>query len=173
MAFIVHNGARMNTKTTACMIIGISAMLLSSCITSTLVAASGAVAGADALVKTTSSGIKSISDVFSSDAPESLNGHTLVINGESRVATGTEKVEKSLCFTSDNACKDSASLFKYERSSDTKAIVTETVNGGAETHTYRLTFTDGDEGVYSYESRLADGAVVATGDGSFSLSDND
>ncbi len=163
----------MNTKTTACMIIGISSLLLSSCITSTLMAAGGAVAGADALVKTTSSGIKSISNVFSSGAPESLNGQTLSIAGETRVATGSQKMEKSLCFTSDNACKDSASLFKYERASDTKATVTETVNGGAETHTYRLTFTDSDEGLYSYESRLADGSVVTTGDGSFSLADND
>lgn len=163
----------MNKKTTAYMIVGISAMMLSSCITSTLVAASGAVAGADALVKTTSNGIQSLSNVFSSGAPETLNGHTLAINGESRVATGSEKVEKFLCFTSDNACKDSASLFKYERTSDTKASVTETVNGGAETHVYRLTFTDSDEGVYSYESRQADGAVIATGDGSFSLADNE
>lgn len=146
-------------------------MILPSCITSGLLAASGAVAGADTLVKTTSSGIKSISNVFSSGAPESLKGHTLALKGESRVATGSETTEKSLCFTADNACKDSASLFKYERSSDEKAMVTETTQGGHQTQTYRLTFTDSDEGVYSYESRLADGTVAATGDGSFSISE--
>ena len=169
----MYNGARMNKKTIACMIIGTCAMLLNSCITSTLVAASGAVAGADALVKSTSSSIKSISNVFSSGAPESLSEHTLALTGETRLATGSEKAEKSLCFTSDNACKDSASLFKYERASDTKAIVTETANGGVETHTYRLTFTDGDEGVYAYERRAVDGSVLATGDGSFSLTENE
>ncbi len=143
-------------------------MALNSCVTSTLVAASGAVAGADALVKSTS-----ISNVFSSGAPETLSEHTLALTGETRMATGSEKAEKSLCFTSDNACKDSASLFKYERASDTKAIVTETANGGVETHTYRLTFTDSDEGVYAYERRAVDGSVLATGDGSFSLTENE
>ena len=159
----------MKMKTTVCILLSISTVALSSCITSSLVAASGAVAGADALVKTTSSGIKTISSMFDTGAPESIASHTLTLKGETRVATGSEAIEKSLAFTADNACKDSSSLFQYVRASDTKATLTETTADGNTKHTYRLTFTDGDEGLYTYESRLTDGTIIATGDGSFEL----
>lgn len=159
----------MKMKTTVCILLSISTVALSSCITSSLVAASGAVAGADALVKTTSSGLKSISNMFGSSAPENLAAHTLALKGETRMATGSEEVQKSLSFTADNACKDSSSLFQYVRASDTKATLTETTADGNTKHTYRLTFTDGDEGLYTYESRLTDGTIIATGDGSFEL----
>ncbi len=138
-------------------------LLLSSCVTSTLTAAAAAAGG--------NVGIGSLGDLLSSGAPkaEDIAGMSLQLKGEQRGADNVaQEVDECITFGKDNPTlrvADGVTLTTfYSRKGDKKALVTVTGRG---TETYRLNFTSGSEGSYSYERR--NGADFATGEGSFTL----
>lgn len=139
---------------------GAAALLCSSCITSTLAAVSGAKALDDQL---------GISSLFSSSAPENLNGHTLALSGEKRTGEAEAAFSASLAFGGQNPCaikyNGAEYTAAYTRQADKKARV---VLDGPGRETYRLIFTSGTEGTYAYEGKAADG-TVSTGEGRFSI----
>ncbi len=139
-------------------------LLLPSCITSTIAAATGAGTLTEAAGLTSG-----ISSLFSSGAPESLAGHVITFEGEYRGADQTTQTSDAISFgktgTATRTVNGSIQSLTYTRKGDKKAIITST---GSPTETWRLTFTSGTEGTYTFERRGTLGDF-ATGDGSFSI----
>ncbi len=142
------------------------AITLSSCITSTIAAATGASALGGA------SGLNSLglATLFSASAPEALNGRILTLDGEFRGADNVpQKTSDALAFNKDGSCirrvGNATQNLSYTRKNDKSAIIAGTGNA---TETYRLTFASGTEGTYTYERRGENGDF-ATGEGNFSI----
>lgn len=156
-------GSIMRMKTTALIIAcGAFCALMPSCITSTIAAATGA----EAL--TGAAGLNGISSLFNSSAPEKLDGHVVSLSGEYRGSDNVaQKVTDALSFPASGSCTRQVNgvrqTLSYKKKDDKTATIT--VEGNA-TETYRLAFSSGSEGTYTYERRGADGDF-ATGDGSF------
>lgn len=121
----------------------IALLLCPSCITAAVTAAAASGAGVAGGTVGTGIGLKSISDLMSSDAPESLADRSLVckgdFNGELKADDGT-----------------------YTRETEKTAELT------MGTEVFHLTFTGSSEGSYVYENRAEDGSVT-TGHGTFTL----
>lgn len=142
------------------------AIALPSCLTSTIAAATGASAlgGAPGL-----NGL-GLATLFSSSAPEALNGRILTLDGEYRGADNVpQKTSDALAFNKDGSCirrvGNATQSLSYTRNSDKRATLAGTGNA---TETYRLTFDSGSEGTYTYERRGENGDF-ATGEGKFSI----
>lgn len=155
---------RMN-KTIPALVLSTCCLLLPSCITSTLAAASGAGSLTEAASLTSG-----ISALFSSSAPESLAGHVVTFEGEYRGADQTStQTSDAISFgktgTATRTVNGNSQSLTYTRKGEKKAIITST---GNTTETYRLTFTSGNEGTYTFERR-GEAGDFATGDGTFSI----
>ncbi len=149
-------------KTAFCLCMSALALLLSSCVTSTLTAAAAA-----------GTGMAGLSSLLGLNAPEAseLVGHTLTYQGVVRGADNASVSDfGTIMFGADNptlgTTADGAvtSTF-YSRQGDKQALVTMTAPQVVET--YRLTFTSGSKGSYSYEKRC--GADVTVGEGTFTI----
>ena len=140
-------------------------LLLPSCLTSTIAAAAGAGTLTEAAGLT-----NGISSLFSSGAPESLAGHVVTFEGEYRGADQTAtRTGDAISFgktgTATRTVNGSTQSLTYTRKGDKKAVITSV---GSTTETWRLTFTSGTEGTYTFERRGTLGDF-ATGDGTFSI----
>lgn len=140
--------------------------MMTSCITSTIAAASGAGALGEA------AGLNSLglATLFSTSAPEALNGRIITLDGEFRGADNSpQKVSDALSFNKEGICTrrtgNAVQTLAYTRKDDKNATVASTSNT---METYRLAFTSGTEGTYTYERRGEDGDF-ATGEGRFSI----
>lgn len=131
-----------------------------SCVSATIAAASGAGALGDA------AGLDSLSTLFSSSAPETLNGRVVAFEGEFRGADNiAQPVNEALAFGKNGASSNKGRTFSYTRKNDKSATI---ASAGDVVETYRLAFTSGSEGSYTYERRGGEGGF-ATGEGSFSI----
>ncbi len=147
-------------------LIAMTCSLLPSCLSSTLAAT--AMAGGS--MATNIPGVKALLGNAAPKATE-LAGCSFDYSGECRGADNIScPVSGSILFGQSNpsvmrlADGSTRSTF-YSRKSDEKAIVTITTLAGVET--YRLTFTDGKSGSYTYEKRC--GTDFATGEGNFTI----
>lgn len=152
-------------KTFPALALSACCLLLPSCITSTIAAATGASTLTEAASLT-----NGISSLFSSSAPESLAGHVITFEGEARGADQTAtQTNDAILFgktgTATRVVNGNSQNLTYTRKGEKKAIITSTGNG---TETYRLTFTSGSEGTYTFERR-GEAGDFATGDGTFSI----
>lgn len=137
-----------------------------SCISSTIAAATGASALGEA------SGLNSlgIASLFNSSAPESLCGRVITFDGDCRgIDNKEQKVNDAFSFNKNGVSIRTiggvSQSLAYARKNDKSATIIGTGNG---TETYRLTFTSGTEGSYTYERR-GNAGDFATGEGTFSI----
>ena len=139
-----------------------AAITLNSCITAGVTAATSLVNGGSL--------VSSFTDLLSSkSAPENMAKLCFNYDGNSTLA-GIEKEQKgSIKFGSDNPTLRKVggvqqSIF-YARKNDKQATITIT---GASTEVYRLHFTSGTEGTYTYVNK---GIMSSVGDGSFRITE--
>ncbi len=153
----------MKTRICFCLV---ALALLPSCVSSTL--ATAAMAGSGI-----ADNIPGVRSLLGNDAPQpgELVGYSLDYSGKRYEAGNvSHAVSGSILFGSDNPsvvrlADGTVRTVAYSRVNDTKATVTITTPDGVET--YRLTFTGGKGGSYTYEKRH--GADFASGEGEFSL----
>ncbi len=138
--------------------------LFPSCMSSTF--ATVAVAGAGAATK-----LPAVSALLGKDAPKpaELVGHSFDYSGLRRGADNVPcSASGSLLFGQTNPyvvryVDGTSRSVHYARTDHQKGVITITTTAGVEY--YRLTFTDGQQGSYTYERRY--GVDFATGEGSF------
>ena len=133
-------------------------LVLSSCITSALLATGGAIAGTEALLETAGSGVKNVgkavTDIipFGNDETEE-NSMASAAGPLVMVLDGTREIDPSQ-FQYKNEQADSGYLIS---------------NQGAVTEIYHIKFADKKSGTYTYESRMMDNTVVGRCEGTFKI----
>lgn len=127
-----------------------AALLLSSCISA---AVGAATAATSAMGGTTAMSAMGLGSLLGSGAPQSLEGHTVSFTGTKGAGNYTFP-------------KGAESNMVYHRTGDKTATLTCT--DGAESDVYHMTFTSASAGTYAVDCTAGDGST-SSGHGSFTI----
>jgi len=146
----------MKNKITYCTL-ACSALVLSSCLTSALLATGGAIAGTEALLETAGGGVKSMGKAVTGIIPF----------GEDSEEAAAVPAAGPLVMVLDGKREIDPSQFQYKQeNADSGCLIS---NQGAVTEVYRIKFTSKESGTYTYESRMMENTVVGKSEGTFVL----
>lgn len=133
-----------------------AAMVLSSCLATTMVAAGGVISGVEAVAETAGKGVKQVGrdvaallpsdEAAATSTPQDNAGFVLILDGKREVDVSAFNYQRRYA--------DSGYLYKDD---------------GSVTEVYEVQFTGENEGTYIYTCRMADGSVVGKGQGVFRM----
>ena len=133
-----------------------AAVVLCSCLATTVVAAGGVISGAELVAETAEKGIKQVGEDVANMLPK---GETAAIP--------TKKNSEAFVLILDGKREVDVSDFNYQRRYADCGYLYK--DDGSVTEVYEVQFTGENEGSYIYTCRMADGSVVGKGQGVFKM----